>query len=196
MSTKIKSFLLLTLFLTSMNLFASNGELKNDSRVFENFSLYDYNTKIYSLNDFNSKEGIVIIFISTQCPVSNAYNSRMNELFDKNKDKFSIIGINSNKQEDMQKIKEHAAYNKFEFVILKDSNNVIADKFNASFTPEVFVLSNKYELLYHGRIDDSRRFEDVSVNDLQNSLNEIAAGKEVSVKETKAFGCSIKRVDK
>lgn len=195
MSTRIRSYLILIGILISSSLCASNNG-KSESKIFENFSLYDYNNKIYSLKDFADKQGIVMIFISIQCPVSNAYNSRMNELFTNYNGKFSIIGINSNKQEDVEKIKEHAKDNGLDFVILKDSNNIIADKFNASSTPEVYVLSNDYELLYHGRIDDSRRPEDINVKDLQNALNEIAAGKEVTTKETKAFGCSIKRVDK
>ena len=49
--------------------------------------------------------------------------------------------------------------------------------------------------VYHGRIDDSRREDDVEVKDLRNALDEIMNGEEVSVKNTKAFGCSIKRVN-
>ena len=79
--------------------------------------------------------------------------------------------------------------------MLKDSSNIIADKFNASFTPEVYVLNNEFVQLYHGRIDDSRRESDIEVSDLRNALNEIKEGKQVSIKKTKAFGCTIKRVD-
>ena len=68
--------------------------------------------------------------------------------------------------------------------------------FEASFTPEIYVLNNNFEKLYHGRIDDSRRIEKVEVNDLTNVLNEIMDGKEITIKETKAFGCTIKRVKK
>ena len=93
-------------------------------------------------------------------------------------------------------MKEHAAENGLDFIILKDYNNVVADQFDASFTPEVYVLNPKLELLYHGRIDDSREAGKVEKNDLKAALDEILTGTEVSVKETKAFGCSIKRVKK
>jgi len=79
---------------------------------------------------------------------------------------------------------------------LKDFRNIIADKFKASFTPEVYVLNSDFELLYHGRIDDSRKIKNVKSEDLRKALDEILAGKEVSVKNTKAFGCTIKRVEK
>ena len=174
----------------------TNSNNNPENKVYENFSLYNFNHELHHLKDFSDKKGIIIIFVSTQCPVSNAYNSRMASLFDKYGSEFSFIGINSNKKEDVAEIKKHAADNKLNFVILKDSSNIIADRFEASFTPEVYVLNNKLNLLYHGRIDDSRREDKVEIHDLSNVLNEIKAGKEVSVKETKAFGCSIKRIGK
>jgi phage baseplate assembly protein W len=56
------------------------------------------------------------------------------------------------------------------------------------------VLNQKFEVLYHGRIDDSRREQDVKSEDLKQAIDEILQGKSVSVPETKAFGCTIKRI--
>ena len=80
------------------------------------------------------------------------------------------------------------------FRVLKDLNNVVADKLEASVTPEIYVLNSKLEILYHGRIDDSRREDQVTSNDLRAALDRILAGKAVEVTETKAFGCTIKRI--
>jgi peroxiredoxin len=161
----------------------------------ENFTLEDYNGTKHSLNDYKSSKAIVLMFIATQCPVSNDYNKRMVEL---NKDYATkgvvFIGINSNKQESIEEIKDHAKKHDFTFTILKDKDNVVADKLNATVTPEIFVLNNKFEVLYHGRIDDARKEEKVSTTDLRKALDKILAGKTVEVTETKAFGCTIKRV--
>lgn len=185
------SFLLATLLSGNSPIIKSS-----ESKSYDKFSLSDYNNKLYSLEDFTNKKAIVIMFVSTNCPVSNAYNGRMAQIEKDLGDEFAFVGINSNKNENIAEIKQHAADNNLKFVILKDSNNVVADKFEASFTPEVYVLNNDLELLYHGRIDDSRKIENVSVSDLRNALNEIKLGKKISVTETKAFGCSIKRVSK
>jgi peroxiredoxin len=183
------------LILMVVSFFLTNIVSGQTTKNYENFSLYDYNKDLHSLEDFANKKGIVVLFVATQCPVSNDYNDRMAELFNQFKEDFSFVGINSNKQEEIEEIKAHASKNNLDFVILKDSNNVIADIFEASFTPEIYVLSNSFEQLYHGRIDDSRKEENMEVEDLKNALLEIKSGKEVSVKETKAFGCTIKRVD-
>lgn len=162
----------------------------------ENFTLNDYNGKKFSLSDFKDSRAIVLMFVATQCPVSNAYNERYNKLYEDYKTKnVAFVGINSNKQESVDEIKEHATEHGFKFPILKDINNVIADKLDAQRTPEIFVVNPAtFEILYHGRIDDSQRESRIQSNDLRTALDEILAGKPVTVKETKAFGCTIKRV--
>jgi len=161
----------------------------------ENFTLGDYNSVRHSLTDYNSSKAIVLMFIATQCPVSNDYNERMVQLYkDYTSKGVAFIGINSNKQEDVEEIKEHAQEHGFVFPVLKDKNNTIADKLGASVTPEIFVLNTKLEILYHGRIDDSRKEAKVDSKDLRTALDAILTGKPVEITETKAFGCTIKRV--
>jgi len=137
------------------------------------------------------------MFISTQCPGSNAYNERMASLYnDYSTKNIAIIGINSNKAETPEDIKEHAQEQKFGFPILKDVNNIIADRLQANHTPEIYIVHpTTLAILYHGRIDDSQREAKVQSKDLRTALDEIIAGKSVTNKETKAFGCSIKRVN-
>jgi hypothetical protein len=78
--------------------------------------------------------------------------------------------------------------------VLRDEGHKIADAYGAQKTPEVYVVDPAGKLVYHGRIDD--KHDDaagVKSPDLKNALDAILAGKAVSVAETKAFGCSIKR---
>jgi peroxiredoxin len=161
----------------------------------EEFRLKDYNGKEHSLSEYKDSKAIVLIFIATECPVSNDYNSRMAQLYNEYKDKgVAFLGINSNKQESVPDIKKHAKKNNLEFPILKDEKNKVADKFEASVTPEVFILNSNYEILYHGRIDDSRDPSGITDKDASKALDEILAGKKVTNVKTKAFGCTIKRV--
>ncbi len=162
----------------------------------ENFTLTDIYGNNHSLKDYSDSKAIVIIFIATQCPVSNAYNTRMVDIYNNYHEKnITILGINSNKTESIEECKAHAEEHGFKFTVLKDKGNVIADMFEAYHTPEAYVLNSKtFEVLYHGRIDDSRDESNVESKDLANALDEILSGKEISVTTTKAFGCSIKRI--
>ena len=161
----------------------------------KDFTLKDYLGNEHSLSDYKDSKAIVIIFVATRCPVSNAYNTRMEKLFEDYKDKdVALLGINSNKSESVAEIKEHAKEKNLNFTILKDEGNVIADMFEASHTPEAYILNKDLSILYHGRIDNSQRESEITSKDLRKALNEILAGKEVSNPQTKAFGCSIKRI--
>ncbi len=158
------------------------------------FTLADTSGKEHKLSALRGAKGTALIFVSVQCPVSNAYNARMAQLAADYKAKgINVVGINSNAPEAAEAIKAHAATNNLSFVILKDKGNKVADRMNAQFTPEVFLLDANNKLVYHGRIDNSRNAEAITAPDLRNAMDAVIAGQAVPVAETKAFGCSIKR---
>lgn len=160
----------------------------------EEFSLPDVNGTERSLKSLAGKNGTVLLFIAVQCPVSNAYNERMEKLAADYKAKgIAVIGINSNVAEDAAAVKSHAAEHKLSFPILKDAGNKIADKLGASVTPEAYFLDAGNKLVYHGRIDNSRNAAQIETSDLRNALDAALNGKPVEKTEAKAFGCSIKR---
>jgi peroxiredoxin len=167
----------------------------NEPRKIENFTLEDINGAKHALTDYTKSKAVVLMFMSTQCPVSNGYNTRMAALHNDYKERGVVfLGINSNEAESIDEIRSHAKEHGFGFTILKDPENKIADRLEAGVTPEIYVLSAELKLLYHGRIDDNSRGTNITSQDLRKALDEILAGKPVSVSRTKAFGCTIKRV--
>lgn len=158
------------------------------------FTLSDVNGKSHSLASLKGKNGTVFIFISTQCPVSNGYNERMEKLAQDYKAKgVNVIGINANAPESVDDIKSHAAKNNLTFMILKDNGNKVADQLGATNTPEVFFLDASGKLVYRGRIDNSRNGQSISSNDLRDAIDATLSGKPVANSFVRAFGCSIKR---
>jgi peroxiredoxin len=161
------------------------------------FRLTSLDGKAVSLSDAaKAHKAVVVMFIATQCPYSNAYNDRMKSLAEAyEKQGILFVGINSNKTEPEAEAREHAKKHGHTFLIAKDPGNKVADLYDAKHTPEVFVVTPDGKLRYHGRIDDnSENAAKVSSPDLKNALDALLAGKPVPVAETKAFGCSIKRV--
>jgi peroxiredoxin len=149
------------------------------------------------MHSLSGQNGTLLLFVATKCPVSNDYNERMAALAkDYTSRGFSVIGINSNKTEPADEVSKHAAEKGLAFTILKDPDNVVADYFGASFTPEAYLFDRDWTLRYHGRIDDSRNAANITSQDLRTALDALQAGKAVPVTETKAFGCTIKRVAK
>jgi peroxiredoxin len=163
--------------------------------VIDDFKLPDTDGKEHSLKSLMGAKGTVILFVGTKCPVSNAYNERMEKLAQDYKAKgVNVVGINANSSEPTVEVKSHAADKGLTFTILKDDGNKIADRLGATRTPEAYVLDAGGKLVYHGRIDNSQKVEAITSNDLREALDEMLAGKQVSKTGGAAFGCSIKRV--
>lgn len=160
----------------------------------EDFTLPDASGKEHSLNALKGKNGSVLIFVSVQCPVSNAYNDRMEKLAQDYKARgITLIGINANMTESADAVKSHAATNNLTFPILKDAGNKIADRLGATKTPEAYVLDGDNKLVYHGRIDNSKEPEGVNSSELRDALDALLAGKPIAKTTAMAFGCTIKR---
>jgi peroxiredoxin/mono/diheme cytochrome c family protein len=179
------------------------AEAARIGKTIDGFMLKNQFGKEYSLQDFAGKDAVVVVFLGTECPLAKLYARRLAEL-DKSFDdaRVSIVGIDSNQQDSIQEIAAFAQRNQLEFPILKDPGNAIADKFGAIRTPEVFVLNKDRVVSYWGRIDDQHGFADgvgyqrrePTRNDLEEAVNELLAGKAVSVPTTVAMGCHIGRV--
>ena len=201
MKTRNLSILLVLVFVIAGVVVASgaraDGEIPAAPAIgatIEDFTLPDVDNKDRSLKSLAGKNGTVLLFIAVQCPVSNAYNERMEKLAQDYKAKgIAVVGINANVAEDAAAVKKHASEHSLTFPILKDPGNKIADKLGASVTPEAYFIDANNKLLYHGRIDNSRNAAQVETSDLRNALDAALNDKPIEKTEARAFGCTIKR---
>ncbi len=180
--------------------FAANAQGITVGAVVENFSMPDVNGKVQTLNEMKGKNGAVIVFVSSQCPVVKGYNDRMNKIAAEYAAKgITFIGINANSTEmdamarPVDWVKTHIAAT-YRFPVLFDKGNVIADKLGAATTPEAFYIDAKNTLLYHGAIDNDRSGSNVTERYLTTAFDSTLAGKPVARKSANAFGCTIKKV--
>jgi len=160
-------------------------------------SVPDFTVKDYDGRDvrFSELKGdvTVVLFIATRCPISNDYNERMKSIYaDYSSKGVKFVFINSNNTEPPEEVQQHAREHGFQFTVYKDPGNVVADLFGAQFTPEAYLIKGD-KIVYHGRIDDSRSGP-VNDHTLRNALDAVLAGQNPPTPETKAFGCTIKRV--
>ncbi len=163
----------------------------------ENFSLPDLNGETKSLNELKGKNGAVLVWLSAQCPVVKGYNDRILAISEEFKSKgINFIGINSNVTESLDWVKSNAGEVGYKFPILIDKNNVLADKFAASVTPEVYYFDAKNVLLYHGAIDNDRSGRNITTQYLRDAADSALGGKAISTTRANAFGCTIKRAEK
>jgi peroxiredoxin len=162
--------------------------------VVPDFALPDPEGHEHTLASLKGKNGTVLIFMATRCPVSNGYNERMEKLAtDYAPRGVNVVGINANATEPVEEVKQHAQEKGLTFTILKDAGSHIADRFDAQVTPEAYLLDASGKLVYHGPIDNARDPEKITSNYLRDAVEAVLSGKPVQKSEAKAFGCSIKR---
>ena len=203
MKKNLVSTLLVTSFLLAGAIIAVSGRSTEGEvpappaigSTLDDFTLPDASGKEQSLGSLKGKNGAVLIFMAVQCPVSNAYNERMEKLAqDYAARGINVIGINANSVDSAEAVKAHAAEHKFTFTILKDPGNKVADRLGASVTPEAYLIDKSNKLLYRGRIDNSKNVEGVTSSELRDAIEATLAGKPITKTTANAFGCSIKRV--
>lgn len=164
----------------------------------KDFRLKDAEGKSRSLQKLSEKKtAVVVLFLATQCPIATDYAERIVALVEAYAEKdVEFVGINSNRQETVDEIAEYSEKHGFEFPVLKDPGNKIADYFAARRTPEVFLLDKERILRYRGAIDDKR--DEPTKHYLQTALDLVIAGQEIpkTSQKTRAVGCTIKRIRK
>lgn len=169
----------------------------------DNFSLKNQFGKEHQLKDFADGEVIVVTFLGVECPLAKLYGSRLAQLAEAYKERNVVfLGVDSNRQDSIEEMAAYARRYRINFPVLRDTGNAVADQFGAERTPEVFVLDRDRVVRYRGRIDDQYGFEEgvgyqrpaATRNDLVEAIDEILAGKIVSVPATEARGCLIGRV--
>jgi peroxiredoxin len=202
MQRKLVGISFVLLFALAFVLMPDTGTAHNSDTVaigakVENFTLADTEGKQRSFNDLKGKNGALIVFMSAQCPVVKAYADRINTLVKDYQAKgITVIGMNSNATESLDYVKSNMTERSYSFPMLIDKGNVIADKFGATVTPEVYLFDKDGKLVYRGAIDNDRSGENVTARPLQDAVDATLGGKAVAKTETKAFGCSIKRAAK
>lgn len=163
------------------------------------FTLKDFRGKSHSLSDFRNSKLVVIAFLGTECPLAKLYGPRLAKLHAEYEPKgVAFVGINANTHDSITEIAAYARIHKLDFPLLKDLGNKIADRMHAVRTPEVFLLDAKRTVRYWGRIDDQYGVgyirDKPGRHDLRTAIDELLAGKPVSVPQAAAEGCFIGRV--
>ena len=169
------------------------------------FTLRDYRGMERSLSDYDDRAAVAVVFIGTDCPLAKLYAPRLEEMSKEFGPKGVVfLAINSNRQDSMTKVGAFARIHKVSYPILKDVGNKVADAFDAERTPQAFLLDRDRVIRYVGRIDDQYGLGATSgyakpaldQSELSNAIEELLAGKTVSVPRTEATGCIIGRVAK
>lgn len=135
----------------------------------------------------------VIAFLSIRCPMSNAFNSRLNGLYKEFSDRVAFVVIDSNIDESVDEVRHHVQNMGYDFVVYRDIGNVAADLLGAKATPDTFVIDQNGATAYHGFIEDAPNPERSKNRALRLAIEATLQYKPAPVRETHSLGCAIRR---
>ena len=193
----IRLITLVTL-LISFNLQAKEIDL-GSKLPSEDIKMLDVSGKKISLGDAKGENGLLVIFSCNTCPWVIKWEDRYVELTKAYKPKgIGVIAINSNEvtfqsSDSMEKMKEHAKDNNYNFYYAMDEGSRLAREFGASKTPHVYLFDKNDELVYRGVIDDNaNKARKVKKPYVANAIDAMLNGNDIKYASTKALGCGIK----
>ncbi len=163
------------------------------------FNLKGVDGQMHSLNDYADREAVAVVFTCNHCPTAVQYEDRLVRLqADYQERGVQLVAINPNEDDghptdDFEHMVQRAREKGFNFPYLRDRSQQVAKAYGALRTPHVFLSDRDRKVVYHGRIDDNPDDPGaVERHDLREALEEVLAGREVSVPETKPVGCTVK----
>jgi peroxiredoxin len=153
-----------------------------------------------SLDDFPQQKAYVLVFTATDCPLVERYLPVLQKLESAYRGKsMQFLAINVGPGDSILNVATQAVEHGMEFPFVKDTEAKWAPALGVTRTPEVVVLDAERRMRYRGRIDDQYRLggnrAEPTRCDLQAALDEVLAGKEVTVPETPVDGCLITKVE-
>ena len=163
------------------------------------FNLKSTDGKFYQLSDFSDSKILVIFFTCNHCPYvlgSDEVTRQTANRFEA--DGVRFVAVNSNSQntyeeDSFENMVLRMKENRFPWLYLHDETQEIALLYGALKTPHFFVFDESRKLVYTGRaVDQPRDASKITTNNLDRTLTEILAGKQVSNPLTNPIGCNIK----
>lgn len=214
--TRYLLVIFLTTVLTAINTSAYSAEEHKTLEIgakAPDFKLPGVDGKTYSLASFKNAKILAIVFTCNHCPTAQAYEDRIIQLTKDYTNKgVAVIAVMPNDPKSVQlselgyadlgdsfeEMKLHAKRRKFNFPYLYDGDTeVMSKQYGPVATPHMFIFDQDRKLRYQGRIDDVEKPTGTPKNlDAKNAIEALLANKEVPVKTTKVFGCSVKWAEK
>jgi peroxiredoxin len=164
------------------------------------FRLPDTDGRLVSLQDFESAEALLVIFMCNHCPFVKHLREALAQFArDYEGSGLAIVAINSNDVESYpddspEKMAEEKKKFGYLFPYLFDETQEVAKAYRAACTPDFFLYDAGRHLVYRGQFDDSRPGNDEPITgaDLRAAVDAVLAKKPVAKKQKPSIGCNIK----
>lgn len=163
------------------------------------FTLKDHTGKEYKLSEYRGKV-VVLEWFNYECPFCMEHyekSTAMVDLASKYASKgVQWLAINSTSHQTTEANKAFIEKYNLPFPILDDRDGTVGRLYSATRTPEMFVIDKDGKIVYAGAIDNAPLGKVIDggekIDYVEKALDELLAGKKISVSKVKPYGCTVK----
>jgi thiol-disulfide isomerase/thioredoxin len=142
-----------------------------------------------------SGKPVVLIFVRTDCPISNRYAPLIQRVGSEYGAKVALWLVYPSKSATAEKIRQHEREYGYKLPALRDPQHALVTQGQVQVTPEAAVFDGNHRLLYHGRIDDlyqdfGRARPAATTHELEDAIQAVLSGK-TPPRNTPGVGCYI-----
>lgn len=166
------------------------------------FNLKNVDGKMISLKSNAGAKGYILVFTCNTCPYSKMYEDRIIDLHNKYAGKgYPVLAIQPNDAgrspgDSYPNMQKRAKEKGFPFPYVLDETQEITEAYGATNTPHVYILNkegNDFKVAYIGAIDNNSRNAGAATRRyVEEAIDALSAGNNISTTDTKAIGCTIK----
>jgi protein-disulfide isomerase len=145
-------------------------------------------------------EVTAIVFLDTECPISNGYIPEINRIYESYKEKgIHFVAAYPDPALKTETAREHGKKYGIKVRSAIDQDQSLAKSCGVTMTPEAVVLLSDGEVVYRGRIDDrytelGKSQKKVERHDLCEALDDLLNGDLVFMPRTSAVGCYLREI--
>lgn len=175
-------------------------ETTNIGRVITPFTAPMAQGGDFKFENFSQAKAMAIVFTCNHCPFAELYIQRMNDFHRE----FAPLGIPLiainpmdsllYEDESLEEMRNKVIRDSITYPYLQDHTQSIARMFNATYTPQVFVIRNDsgtWKLVYQGIIDDNGASPELATPHLKHAANAILSNQSIPKEVIDSFGCKI-----
>jgi hypothetical protein len=135
-----------------------------------------------------------VLFFSTRCPLSNAFNYRRNALYHDFHTQVRFLLVDPNANESLAEVQAYTKQSGFDLPVYRDPEGKLASLLAVRATTDTLVVDRAGVVRYRGNVENAPNPERSTQHGLRTALEAVLTGQSVKDPETRAIGCAVRRL--
>jgi AhpC/TSA family len=135
-----------------------------------------------------------VLFFSTRCPLSSAFNYRRNVLYHDFHTRVRFLLVDPNANESLAEVRAYTKQSGFDLPVYRDPEGTVAALLAIRATTDTLVVDQQGTVRYRGNVENAPNPERATQHGLRTALEAVLSGQPVKDPETRPIGCAVRHL--